>query len=200
MGEHSLARRMGCSQIEARELLRLHRSTYATYWKWSDGVVDYAMLHGKLWTPFGWTLHVGREPNPRSLANFPMQAAGAEILRLACIAAVEEEIEICAPVHDAVLICAPLEVLDDRVTQMQAIMAWASRTVLDGFELATDVEIVRYPDRYQDRYQDPRGVVMWSRVMGLIEKEETDVERITYDTPTQTRVQTGSAGPSILLS
>jgi hypothetical protein len=36
--------------------------------------------------------------------------------------------------------------------------------VLSGFELGTDVKIVRYPDRYMDE----RGTVMWDRVMKLI--------------------------------
>jgi DNA polymerase-1 len=44
-------------------------------------------------------------------------------------------------------------------------MAQASREVLDGFELTTDVEIVRYPDRYMDK----RGAVMWNTVNELVE-------------------------------
>ena len=44
---------------------------------------------------------------------------------------------------------------------MRAAMDEASRAVLDGFEIRTDVHIVRYPDRYMD----PRGEVMWNRVM-----------------------------------
>ena len=34
---------------------------------------------------------------------------------------------------------------------MQAAMAKASRIVLDGFELRTDVNVIRYPDRYRTR-------------------------------------------------
>ena len=64
-------------------------------------------------TVFGWRVHVGPDANPRSLRNFPMQANGAEMLRLACCLATERGIEVCAPVHDALLICAPL----DRLTQ-----------------------------------------------------------------------------------
>ena len=44
----------------------------------------------------------------------------------------------------------------------------ASRVVLDGFELRTDVNVIRYPDRYQD----PRGLEMWTRVMDLVAKRE----------------------------
>jgi len=44
----------------------------------------------------------------------------------------------------------------------------ASRIVLDGFELGSDVKVVRYPDRYMDK----RGLVMWSKVMDLIGSTE----------------------------
>ena len=93
-----------------------------------------------------------------------MQANGAEMLRLACCLATERGIEVCAPVHDAVLICAPLDRLDDDIAGMRAAMAEASRIVLKGFELRTDVHVIRYPDRYMDE----RGRVMWDRVMQLI--------------------------------
>jgi DNA polymerase I len=46
------------------------------------------------------------------LRNFPAQANAAEMLRLACCLTTEAGIEVCAPVHDAMLICAPLDRLD----------------------------------------------------------------------------------------
>src|SRR5262249_26945032 len=130
--------------------------------------VDYAMLHGILWTTFGWPIRIGPGSNPRSLRNFPMQANGAEMLRLACCLGVERGIEICAPVHDAVLLAAPVDRIDADVEAMRAAMAEASRAGLAGFELGTEAKVVRYPDRYMDA----RGAVMWQRVCGLLEAEE----------------------------
>lgn len=115
-----------------------------------------------------WRLQVSQNANPRSLANFPMQANGAEMLRLACCLGTEQGVEICAPIHDAVLICAPLDQLNDDVLRMQRAMADASRIVLDGFELGTDAKIVRHPDRYMDE----RGILMWDRVMKLIDEQQ----------------------------
>ena len=74
----SLAARIGRPPIVARDLLRAHRDTYRTFWRWSDAALDYAMLRGSLYTVFGWHVRVGNNPNPRSLRNFPMQANGAE--------------------------------------------------------------------------------------------------------------------------
>jgi hypothetical protein len=168
MGAEALAQRIGEPPLRARELLRLHRETYRVFWRWSDAAVDYAMLNGRLHTVFGWRVQVSQDVNARFLRNFPMQANGAEMLRLACCLGTEQGIEVCAPVHDAVLICAPLHRLETEVTRMQEAMRDASRVVLDGFELGTDAEIVRYPDRYRDE----RGAVMWDRVMDLIDQKE----------------------------
>ena len=103
--------------------------------------------------------------NARSLANFLMQANGAEMLRIACILMTEAGIRFCAPVHDAVLIEAPLEELDERVTQAQELMREASRQVLGDFELTADADIYRYPDRYRD---EERGGAFWDKVMSLL--------------------------------
>jgi DNA polymerase I-like protein with 3'-5' exonuclease and polymerase domains len=168
MEARSLAARIGQAPIVARELLRKHRETYPSFWRWSDAAVTYAMLNSVLYTVFGWHIHVGADPNPRSLRNFPMQANGAEMLRLACCLATEHGVEICAPVHDAVLICAPLELLENDAGVMRAAMAEASRAVLGGFELRTDVIKIRYPDRFQD----PRGARMWDQVMDLIARRQ----------------------------
>ena len=169
MEVEALALRIGQPPIVARDLLRAHREIYRLFWRWSDAVVDYAMLHGSLHTVFGWHIHVGENSNPRSLRNFLMQSNGSEMLRLACCLATERRVEVCAPIHDAVLICARLDRLDHEVARMQSCMAEASRIVLAGFELRTDATIVRHPNRYTD----PRGAVMWDRVLKLIGQHQT---------------------------
>jgi DNA polymerase family A len=168
MAAEGLALRIGKPPITARDLLRAHHETYATFWRWSDAAVDTAILTGVLPTVFGWQVHVDDRPNARALRNFPMQANGAEMLRLACCLATERKIEVCAPVHDAVLICAPLDRLEADVAGMRGAMAEASRVVLNGFELGTDVSITHWPDRYMDR----RGCVMWDRVVALLGSDE----------------------------
>jgi DNA polymerase-1 len=160
----SLARRIAQPGIVARDLLRAHHQTYRRFWTWSDAALDQAMLLGVIYTVFGWPVNVGERANPRSLRNFPMQASGAEMLRIACCLVTERGVEVCAPVHDAVLICAPLDRLDADIAIMRAAMAEASGAVLAGFELNTDVKVVHWPDRYMDL----RGQQMWDRVCSLV--------------------------------
>ena len=83
------------------------------------------------YTVFGWKYHVTLNPKVRSIRNFPMQANGAEIMRLAVCLGVENGITICCPVHDAVLIMAPLDRLDSDIARMRAYMEQASELVLE---------------------------------------------------------------------
>jgi DNA polymerase I-like protein with 3'-5' exonuclease and polymerase domains len=168
-GAEGLAARIGQPPIAARALLSLHRETYRTFWRWSDQVVDYALLTGGLHTTFGWRLRAGADPNVRSLQNFPMQSNGAEMLRIAACLATEAGVEVCALIHDAVLICSRFDRLDEAIARTQDAMREASRIVLAGFELGVDSTTVRHPDRYSD----PRGKVMWERVMRLLVEAET---------------------------
>lgn len=170
MQEESLARRIQQPPVYARELLKMHRRTYSTFWAWSDAVLDYALTQRKLWTVFGWTLHVVGPANQRSLRNFPMQANGAEMLRLACILATEAGIRVVAPVHDAVLIEVPLDELEARTAQMQSIMRKASAIILDGFELRSDSKLIRSPERYVDE----RGEAMWLLVQEILTELGTE--------------------------
>jgi DNA polymerase family A len=154
----------------ARDLLGAHRRTFRKFWDWNETFIDTATWRRSARTVFGWPARVGENPNPRSIANFPMQANGAEMLRVACCLAVERGVEVCAPVHDAVMICAPTDRINEDATKMQAAMAEASRIVLDGFELGTDVKVIRYPDRYMDERKG--SLEMWDRIWGLVNGEE----------------------------
>jgi hypothetical protein len=104
------------------------------------------------------------KPNPRTLRNFPCQGNGAEMLRLAICLGVERGIKVVAPVHDAIAIETTIAHMQDDVVTMREAMAEASRIVLGGFELHTKAEIVLSPDRYMD----PRGSVMWEKIMSLL--------------------------------
>lgn len=167
MSHLSLAMRLGKSPAYARNLLRMLREAYPKFWQWSDSAVDHAMLHGFLCTSFGWKIHVGSDTNPRFLRNFPMQANGAEMLRLACCLITENDICVCAPVHDAILIEAPITKIEDTTIEAQKLMEEASSIVLNGHKLRSDAKIILYPHRYVDQ----RGEKMWQTVWELVNKK-----------------------------
>jgi hypothetical protein len=164
MRPEGLAGRIGQPTAWGRELIAAHKAAYPRFWRWSDAVVQDALASGRIRTVFGWTLRVGDDANPRSLMNFPCQANGAEMLRLACCLATERGIEVVAPVHDAVMVEGPAGSIDEVVAATQDTMAEASEIVLDGFRLRTEAKEVRWPERYMDE----RGREFWNRVMGLL--------------------------------
>jgi DNA polymerase-1 len=133
MGRETLAARLGVSTFEAHQMLQQHRELFAQYWQWSDDWVQHALHTGVMRTAFGWTCRTGiTEFNERSIRNWPIQATGADILRIACILATRHGIKLLAPVHDAVLIEAPIERIETDVALMREIMRRASHIVLNA--------------------------------------------------------------------
>jgi hypothetical protein len=183
MSAETLAGRLGVSTFEAHEMLNQHRELFAQYWKWSDDWLAHSLQTGVMRTAFGWKYHIGiveTMVNARSIRNWPVQATGADILRISCILAARHGIKILAPVHDAVLIEAPLARIEADVVLMQEIMRRASRVVLNSdasgtHELRTDAKIIRYPDRYSDK----RGEDIWAYVLKhLADYQQAANERI----------------------
>jgi len=170
IGAVSLGLRINQSTLFARHLIGLHHDLFPDYWRWSDRAVNHAMLFGWQSTVFDWIHRLPPEPKPTALRNFPIQANGAEMLRLGHCLATENGISVCAPIHDAYLIMAPLEILDQEIARMQFYMAEASRVVLRGFELFTDVKVIRPPDRYRS----PEGGAMWNLVMQFLDEIEAE--------------------------
>ena len=162
-----MARKLGIPSEGGRQLLRLHKNVFPEFWKWQEQIIANALLNMEMRTVMGWKMYVPPRTNlrdrnkERTLANFPMQSNGSDMLRVAVINASEMGVKILAPVHDALLVESKLEDIDETVALTQEAMADASATILDGFRLRTDVEIVRFPNRYTDE----RGAEMWSYIM-----------------------------------
>jgi DNA polymerase I len=172
MGPKSLAARLAIPAAQAQDLLRLHRRTYQAYWQWSRQVGRQARKEAKLTAAYGWRLNVPPGANIRSVKNFPLQANGAEMLRLACCALTEDGIRVCAPVHDALLIEAPIEDIDHITALCEQAMRQASEAVLQGFPLRTDHTVTHYPDNYPI---GPERQRMWDTVNGLLRTSTTRV-------------------------
>jgi DNA polymerase I len=155
-----MAAKLGISTTEAEKLLRAHKRVYHRFWAWSDAAVDHVSVRGVIRTCFDWRLHriasvdeASTKKQWRSVRNFPSQAHGAEMLRLACTYAA-----------DAVLIEASVEAMPVVSARMEALMRKASRDVLRGFEV--DVEHTVTGDG--ERYVDEDGKEFFDRIMGIV--------------------------------
>jgi hypothetical protein len=164
VGPDSLALQLGIGRLDAVALLTAHRRIFKRFWEWSDGVVEMMATTGRLFTVFGWQLQRGTERSTRRFRNWPSQSHGCEMLRLACCWITEAGYTIAAPVHDAVLIEAPIDTLLATTTAVRALMERAAATVLGGFTVRTTATYIRPPDRYMDK----RGTAMWTTVMAAL--------------------------------
>ena len=170
MSAEGMAQQAGLHVEEARKLLRLHRETYRRFWDWAEDNVNRVLLGLPLETTFGWRIQYppgcGKDVNPRSILNWPMQANGAEMMRLGLSMGIEAGLQVCAPIHDALLLEAPIDEIDAQSAKLAEILGDASELVLGPRKRCrSDIKIVRYPDRYEDE----RGVVMFQKVMALLE-------------------------------
>jgi DNA polymerase-1 len=173
MGEQTLAVRIGKPVAYARELLRAHRSTYPKFWEWVEAAVNLALFRGRLWTRYGWQTHAraGRaardgfgDPNTRSLANVVCQGNAADMLRLAASFICNAGLQLDATIHDAVLVEADTDDIDAAAKAACEAMDRASRLVLSGFTLRTEVQVIRWPDRYRD----DRGAGFFDKLMSRL--------------------------------
>jgi hypothetical protein len=144
----SLAQRLKRSTLFAHNFLRWHRATFASYWRWSDEIVAGAIHSGGLRSRHGWTYTVRPPFNIRSLRNWAIQTAGADILRCACILADAQGIETLATAHDAVLVEGAETDIETVVATMADCMQRAAAILLDGFVLRCSVEIKRSGERF----------------------------------------------------
>ena len=169
MGAETLGTYVGVSTTRGRNMLRSHHETFPTYWRWSAAVVDAGITTHVLKTVFDWRMRVLPNARAGTLANFPMQANGAEMLRLACCYAVDRGVPILAPIHDAVLVGGPASDTADIARAMAQCMVDASCVVMGG--PAVRVEASK-PLQFPDRYIDGRdgSVELWNTTMRLLAK------------------------------
>jgi hypothetical protein len=164
MGVSSLSSGLNRHPLIGSTIIEKHKRRHATFWAWREAQVQAAMLERRIESVYGWPLHISTSPNKRTLFNFPMQANGAEMLRLAAWRLCEAGIVPSMLVHDAILLELTSE---EQIAQAAEIMRQAGRDVCDGFEIGVDVDQVR---KNGARYQDKRQVAkeMWATIMDVL--------------------------------
>lgn len=177
-GAKRLGEQLGKTLDHGKEYLRLHQKIYSRYWEWMDQTVSGAKFKKSITSLFGWKMKIDVTTGSRTIANFPCQANGAEMLRIAIIYCVDNGIKVCAPVHDAILIEADMDEIENSIRIAQECMRMAGLAVLDGFELKSDVEVIHYPDRYVDK----RGITMWEEITNCLDKVR--IKDVCKPTPT----------------
>ena len=150
-GPRAIAESLKCSVAHAKFLQMKYHETYKKYFNWNKGFIEAGLNKNYLTTIYGWQRHIkdlfqfkdGKKIDiRRSLLNWPIQSHGAEILRKALIDLTDENFEVCALVHDAVLIQIPIPEFSQRLEEAKDIMQKASFEVVGGV-IKVDHEIIK---------------------------------------------------------
>jgi DNA polymerase family A len=171
LGPRSLATRTGVSLFEACEILARLHARFRQFEDYAQNVVDHAGLYLEISTPYGWHMKCPSGINPRTVRNFPIQSTGAEILHVASVLAERRGIRIVAPIHDAFVAEAEVRDAEEVSIALDRVMRDASRVVLRGYELRTDLQPIIHAG---GRFFDKRGLAMWTTVTELLGKLERE--------------------------
>ncbi len=165
----TIAGKLGCSTSFARGVIQTHKRIYHRFWEWRGGVIRLYNQNIPLETVYGWQRHqpitvpADVERLMRSAANFPVQAHGAEILWSACRRIHEAGFQLLGVLHDAVLVEAPAEDINDVCDGVSAIMRDASREILPR-SLKTASQIAVHPNQF------PFGSKFWAHVTAIFDE------------------------------
>lgn len=161
----------------AAHVLQQHRRIYSRYWRWTEEYSAAAEFSGAMRSPLGWRWAPG-DATSRTILNWPMQASGADMLRLAVCLAVERGLGVVAPNHDALMVeCRICDIESTRSLLLQC-MEEASRYVLNGPMLKVEIN---EPIVYPARYTLPRGIAMFNRVCGVLDGLTRPITPATMD-------------------
>jgi DNA polymerase I-like protein with 3'-5' exonuclease and polymerase domains len=163
MGASMVALSINKTTAVAQDLLRMHQDAYPEYWAWQKDVQRYASLHGVLFTTFNWRMFINARTKAGTIGNFLMQGNGSEMLRFATVDAINRGLCITALIHDAILLEAPLELLEDHTKQLVQCMEAANLLVLND---TLRVELL--PILYPARFDDGKGKDDWNKIMGIM--------------------------------
>ena len=114
-GPETIARSGRSTVADAKYYLAKHKLFYRDFWEWRQCVVHHASMNDEMRTPLGGRFYVDGNVKSTTASNWPMQSAGADMLRLATCTVSEAGIRVVGVLHDALLIESPLGRLDDDV-------------------------------------------------------------------------------------
>ena len=154
-----LAKILGVEESRAQAIMLRHRRTYPRYWTWSAGIAATAAFEGTLETELGWRVST-RNMGDRSVRNWPLQATGGDILRLATIMARRAALDVVALVHDAMIVEADANKISSVVDRTREVMIAAGEEVA-GIKLRVDDHVVKSTERY---FKDDKAREWWAAV------------------------------------
>ena len=172
---YGLSAKLGVSLAKATFIHSNILNAFKDYKFWIKGVKVNAGRRGFFETKYGWKYHLNDESkvNPKRLSNYPIQANGGEVLRMAMIDVMEGGFDknLSMIIHDALLLHIPRKNLAASVRKIKSLMEKAAEKVI-GRKISVDTKIIR-----KHFYQEDEHQKRWDMLYGkyLKAKECTNI-------------------------
>ena len=164
LSEYGIAERLGVDREEARALLSKHLELFPTYWSWSKETVESALRSGEVKTRMGWRCTVPSDTGSRDTRtwrtwmNWPIQAAGGDLMRLVVTYLDQQGVRVLAPVHDGFLLSCHRGQLEELDGAVKAATDLACDQAI-RYRLKWDKEV------FSGRYEEEDGAPLWNIIM-----------------------------------
>jgi hypothetical protein len=163
-----LATKLQVSEAHATRVLDQIKQAYGVRERYFEAQIAAARLSGWIRTPAShFRMRLFPRTSENLLRNWPVQSVATDILMAAGPLIQSRGVKLLMTVHDACVIEAPIEDLDDAIETARQAMIDASIRVL-GVPLRVGVSKTIFPDRYLDEREleaRQQGTDMWTRVM-----------------------------------
>ena len=156
MGLRSVHKKLSKFDFTYSTAAGIHRKFKELYFKTFEYLENFktnASAIGSIHTSCGWSRFFDNQNiNPRSIQNWSIQAESAEVLRNALIRLTDSHIKVCAMVHDAFLIEAPIPELEDHIRTAKQCMIDAARFIVGGtIQVDAEVHLSNYKQEEEDQ-------------------------------------------------
>jgi DNA polymerase I-like protein with 3'-5' exonuclease and polymerase domains len=164
--EYGISQRTGIPLQQAKALLDQHGRTFATYTSWARNYVLQAFREHECHTVAGWRRRVDRHDNPRSVANFPVQGSGSDLMRLTVVYLTRNGLQLLATNHDGFLLQCPCDQVAEARVAIDAALRQAVEQLLPGVPMRWTLDV------FKDRYHQPeeKAKALWNRICGVLSR------------------------------
>jgi DNA polymerase I-like protein with 3'-5' exonuclease and polymerase domains len=165
LSAYGAAYRLQISIEQAQAIIDQHKDFFPTYWNWSERMVQSAYDHGTISTKCGWGCNVPQDSTPRTWLNWPIQSAGADIMRLTVIYLDQQGVQLLAPIHDGFLVMCKRNEISDLKSAINSACTMAREQVLGDFPMKWDIS-----KPYYHRFEDEDGAPLWTLLVSALKE------------------------------
>jgi hypothetical protein len=157
-------KRSGIPYNQAARVWQFFDRRFTRFSDWQARTVSKAQKRGWISTRYGWKAQVYSSTKVTTLLNWSIQAAGADVLRLATILLAEEGFDLLTTCHDSLLVSVSEDKAEISQAELARVMQGAAEVAV-GIPIRVDVQVVQPGERLLTGDTKP----MWERVMALLE-------------------------------